>query len=112
MNEPHRPFHCGTQFADWEDANCCRCKKYTPPDEGMPTCQIAHAFIEAMFGDGSVSTDIAERCGYLDNSPPRQDGFSYCWRCKEFQERPEPPTPGLQEPSPLKPARGQKELFA
>ncbi len=79
--ERHRPFSCGSQFGDWQNSNCCRCTKFNP--EGLGDCEIDKALLHAMFEDGSVSTEIAERMGYLDNSPPRQDGFSYNWQCKE-----------------------------
>ena len=82
----HRPFHCGSQAADWEEANCEHCAKGTPDDE-IPACPIQRAIFDAYFGDGRVPEDIAERMGYLANSPPRQKGFSYNWRCGEFQRR-------------------------
>ena len=104
-----RPFHCGTQFADWENANCCECRKSsynTGKADEMPECEIEQAMVFACFDAGEVTEDIAERCGYLDNSPPRQERFSYNWRCKEFEPIPEPGVP-----VPLKPMAGQKELF-
>lgn len=107
----HRPFSCGSQSVDWQAANCARCTKYS---EDASKCEIDRALLEAMFGDGSVSTDIAERMGYLDNSPPRHEGFAYNWPCKEVcwteewkaevnarrGERQTLTLPGLEEPAP------------
>lgn len=78
-----RPFSCGTQFIDWQNSNCCRCTKYNP--EGIGDCEIDKALLYASMGDGSVNEEIAERMGYLDNSPPRQEGFSYNWQCGEVE---------------------------
>jgi hypothetical protein len=55
-----------------------------------------------MFDDGSVTEEIAERMGFLDSKPPRQEGFSYCWRCKEFDD--------ASKPSVIRPLVGQMEL--
>ncbi len=90
------PFHCGTQFADWEESNCCQCRKNAEPDK-MPTCPIQYALIAAMFDDGSVSDEIAERMGYAENKG------HYNWRCKEFEDASQPPA--------LKPLPGQREMF-
>lgn len=87
MNERHQPFSCGSQFLDFQNSNCCRCTKYNP--EGIGKCEIDNALLEAQFGDGSVSAEIAERMGFLDNSPPRQEGFSYNWQCGEVDWTPE-----------------------
>lgn len=88
-DDKHRPFHCGTQAADWEENNCAVCVKGASedPDKFMDTlsCPIQKAITEAYWDDGSVSEEIAERMGYLDNSPPRQKGFSLIWLCKERQ---------------------------
>lgn len=79
----HRPFHCGTQLAEWEE-QCYSCTKGFVDNETPGTCPITVAINEAYWGDGTVSEEIAERMGYLDHSPPRQKGFSYVWNCKEF----------------------------
>lgn len=82
----HRPFHCGSQAGDREASNCDRCTKGATADETYDTmtCPIQKALGEAFWNGGTVSEEIAERMGYLDNCPPRQDGFSYVWRCNEF----------------------------
>ncbi|MHB0967422.1 MAG: hypothetical protein ACYC36_13315 [Bellilinea sp.] len=80
MTDParHYPFSSGTQFADWTENNCRRCKRYgTKPDPEK--CEIDFAFGDAFWGDGSVSEDIAKRMGYLDNQR------SLVWRCNEFE---------------------------
>lgn len=37
-----RPFHCGSQFADWQDRNCYRCKKFNEeaPSIADAKCEI------------------------------------------------------------------------
>jgi hypothetical protein len=71
-----RPFSCGTQFGDWEGANCCRCKKGAP-DGSWATCPIQAALIEAYLGDGEISDEIADRMG-------RANG-RYNWPCGEVE---------------------------
>lgn len=78
---PTQPFHCGTQFSDWEDRNCSYCVKSSTFADG--DCDIDAALTMAYWGDGQVPDEIAERMGYLDHSPPRQEGFSYNWDCPE-----------------------------
>jgi hypothetical protein len=68
-----RPFSSGAQRMDWQDANCCRCKKYTGQDG---SCEIDDAISLAACGDGTVSAKIATRMGYA--SP-----LAYCWECLE-----------------------------
>jgi hypothetical protein len=67
------PFSSGAQRMDWQDANCCRCKKYTGQDG---SCEIDDAISLAACGDGTVSAKIATRMGYA--SP-----LAYCWECLE-----------------------------
>lgn len=68
-----RPFSSGAQRMDWQDANCCRCQKYT--GQGG-SCEIDDAISLAACGDGTVSAEIAKRMGYA--SP-----LAYCWECPE-----------------------------
>ncbi len=77
--EKYYPFYCGTQGMDWQEANCLRCKKLTDEPGGFENiiCDIDRALSEAFWKDGSVSKEIAERMGYLDNK-----GY-YCWMCPE-----------------------------
>ncbi len=81
----HTPFDSGSQFGDWSNSNCCRCTKAYEANDDKYVCEIEQALFDAMFYDGDVSEDIAERMGYLDNSPLRQQGFSYVWPCKEWE---------------------------
>jgi hypothetical protein len=80
MSEQVRPFYCGTQYADWSDACCRRCKKGADIDNPPPRCpcDIEQALLEACFGDGTVSREIADRMGY-----ERAD--RYCWPCRELE---------------------------
>lgn len=82
-----RPFHCGSQAGYWMETNCERCRKGCPDDVTPSKCEILIAINEAWWGDGTVPEAIAERMGYLDNSPPRQRGWSYNWRCTEFEAK-------------------------
>lgn len=83
---PHIPFDCGTHSMDWRGFNCHRCRNYDD-DEPAKSCPMELAILT-----GRVSDDVAERIGFLDNSPPRAEGFAYMWRCKEFidVDAPEP----------------------
>jgi hypothetical protein len=84
---PIRPFSCGTQFLDWQDANCCRCKKYsyqTDPATGKTrepldvseVCPVELALCESAYGDGTVSQEIGRRMGFTDP-------LAYSWPCGE-----------------------------
>lgn len=77
------PFDCGTQWHDWSAANCATCVKSVKDGEEF-TCDIQEAIFETMC-DKEMSEEIAERMGYLDNSPPRQQGFSLNWQCGEWE---------------------------
>jgi hypothetical protein len=74
----YSPFHCGTQFGDWEASNCDRCTKGAAYGE-LPTCPIQYAVGSALFGDGTVSEDIAERMGFLKHKG------RYGWPCNEVE---------------------------
>lgn len=82
--ERHTAFSNGTQFTDWEARNCMECIKSSSHADG--DCDIDEALTLACCGDGKVSGEIAERMGLLDNTPPRQEGFSYTWDCPERVE--------------------------
>lgn len=73
------PFYCGTQFMDWQESNCCNCKKYNPdPETGLEIegeCTILDALGIAAIDDGTVSVEIAKRMGYGENA--------YIWQCGE-----------------------------
>lgn len=83
-----RPFSTGSQYEAWSEANCGACARSDHPEPlREPPCPLELALLEACFGDGEVSDDVAERTGTLDARPPRREGFLYCWRCKEFVPR-------------------------
>jgi len=86
-----RPFYCGSQFIDWQDANCCQCAKYSfqvdpatgktrePLDEDE-VCQIELALHRAALDldDVTVSAEMGRRMGFVDP-------WDYNWRCGEFE---------------------------
>ena len=75
------PFSCGTQYMDWEAANCLRCKKSVDVNDDVFVCDIQEALGLACIGDGYVTDDIARRMGYFDNNG--KGSFAYCWKCNE-----------------------------
>jgi len=77
------PFCCGSQFGDWQLANCDRCKKGAPDDGSWPTCDIQARLLEAYFDDGRVTDSIARRMGAMENLT------AYNWPCGEFDPTPE-----------------------
>lgn len=85
-----RPFSNGSQFSDWEDRNCWRCKKSyhnNPPgkrEDGydMPyNCELDEAITVAYLGDGTLSEEQGKRIGYTESDPPH-----YTWKCAEFEK--------------------------
>ena len=72
-----RPFHAGTQYLTWENANCCRCEKYS---DDASACDLMYALAVACLDDGTVSDDVARRIGYIEGPP-----FYYCWMCSEVK---------------------------
>ncbi len=72
-----RPFSCGSQYADWQESNCERCKKREAADMVSTSCDIDADLTGAYIGDGEVSEDIAKRMGLLDNQN------EYNWMCPE-----------------------------
>lgn len=79
-----RPFDSGSQFAAWEASNCARCAKDAYADRNQPpTCPILYALQYALLGTGSISEEMARRCGYTANQG------SYVWECPEVEWTPE-----------------------
>ena len=80
------PFSCGTQSMDWDQSNCCTCRR--DPE----ICEVSVALMVACFDDGTVSPEIAKRMGYTDygwkGGVPR-----YGWPCLEH----DPPFENLEE---------------
>ncbi len=76
------PFSCGSQHGDWRASNCDRCTKYAHnPNESK--CEIDKAILQAQFGNGTITDEIAQRMGYFDNNG--KDGFAYVWMCNEVE---------------------------
>lgn len=77
------PFSNGTQYGDWTDTNCNRCKKSAQqlPESSIYdyNCVIEEALLEAYVTDGEVEEQIANRMGYLLN----QD--KDIWMCPEVE---------------------------
>lgn len=82
MQEELIPFSNGSEFMDWQERNCCQCKKYVLLDveAGISTCPIAEAIAENACGD-PLSEEMAIRMGYLD-----KDGNEINDDCTEFDE--------------------------
>jgi hypothetical protein len=90
-----RPFHCGAQFADWQNRNCDRCHKRWNPEEPNAEilCDLEQALHEAACGDGGVSDEVAKRIGYTQGPP-----FYLTWDCPERVTRVPPMPSWLSEP--------------
>jgi hypothetical protein len=80
-----RVFSNGCQSADWDDRNCCRCKKWNP--DGKSECDIANALTVAYWDDGTVGKPIADRMGFVSLDE------AYTWDCPERETIDEPATP-------------------
>jgi hypothetical protein len=82
MSDKVYPFHCGTQFIDWQNANCCLCSKMEEdPDKWPEKCELESALTYAAIDDGSVTPEIAKRLGWEAGK------FAYQWRCGEFEPK-------------------------
>lgn len=77
MSEKFYPFSNGSQYNDWQDSNCERCKKFDQDQADPSKCEIDFEIGKAYLGDGSVSKDIANRIGFFDHQR------SYVWKCPE-----------------------------
>ena len=98
-----RPFSQGTQYLDWQEGNCCRCAKYNTEGGEVvhPVCELDEALMVAMFDDGTISREIADRLGV-----PRNTWSD--WACKEFAPEPPELPDGVER---RVPAPGQLSLF-
>lgn len=77
-----RPFSSGTEFADWENANCARCS-HTGQDAWKDggeyhwgTCEMEDRLTEACIGDGQVPELLCIEHGWGNDpgywvAPPR-----------------------------------------
>lgn len=87
MSDNIRPFHCGSQAADWSSRNCDCCKrgfwwKSGRGEHDVPIsemCELDVALAHAQNGDGTVSPDVAKRIGY------RPGNAHYNWPCGEIE---------------------------
>jgi hypothetical protein len=76
-------FDNGSQYLDWQNANCCRCTKYhDAPQTCPPACPIEYALSLASVMDGKVTPEIARRAGYMNDN-------SFLWMCNEVEWTPE-----------------------
>jgi hypothetical protein len=82
MDKPkRRPFSCGTQYLDWQNNNCCQCRKYLVSSDGEvqePYCELEYAIAIACICDGTISGEHADRLGL-----PAKTWAG--WRCREFE---------------------------
>ena len=85
----NRPFHCGTQYADWQINNCERCRKGddfrngTPWQEGRaPSCDLETALGVSYITNGTVTNEVYDRLF----GPIKVDRHLYGqWVCGEFE---------------------------
>lgn len=82
-DHPYHPFSNGTQYADWQSANCFRCTKYNPETlEASEGCDLEITLsMGGETGDGSTTEITAFRCGYL--SETGEKSRRYNWPCRE-----------------------------
>lgn len=80
MSKRIRPFSQGTQYLDWNCANCCTCARYNVKDGEVvePVCELEEALSLACVLDGTIEPEIAVRLGVPSNT------WSH-WTCKEHQ---------------------------
>lgn len=55
-NEKITPFHSGCEFADWEDSNCGKCKKFENESSSIEEagCPYSFSLLLAYLDDGTV----------------------------------------------------------
>ena len=79
MSNDIKPFHCGTQYMDWDAANCQRCKKNIDFNNSEFKCDIQADLFGACLTDGKVPYEIGRRMGAVDNPT------AYQWACPEVE---------------------------
>lgn len=97
-----RPFHCGSQMADWKAQNCDTCAKGWTEESGW-RCDIEKAIDHGYMGNGSVPAEIGRRMGVPDNP------CVFTWPCPEHRQ-PNGPEPEKIDYARLE-AAGQGRLF-
>jgi hypothetical protein len=75
--EQVRPFAYGSEYAEWEAANCDGCAKSERLKEGnvyVPSqCEIQRALTDAFWGDGRIDLALYQRSGLPgDHCPERE----------------------------------------
>lgn len=89
-----RPFSCGSQAEDWMGANCDRCTKGASDTQDV-CCPIQIALLDAWFGDGEITDEMAKRCGadvaHLKhyNWPCPEVEWTEAWRAEWYAKHPE-----------------------
>lgn len=71
------PFANGTQYDDWCESNCARCKKSTQFGNGAG-CVLEDNLLLACFSDGMIDERTAQRIGMNESTKNR-----YTWPCSE-----------------------------
>ncbi len=72
------------QYTSWKTENCGNCLKESA---GFPGCALSAALTDALFMEGTVPLNIAERIGYFDMEDEDRLVPSCAWTCREFQEK-------------------------
>lgn len=96
-----RPFHCGSQFAEWEAANCSNCKLSTAGFKRY-RCKLQKAIDKAYWDDGTVSKEVADAIGAT-----KYDGY-YIWECPARQPDDQPRE---RKPAKTREHKGQMRLI-
>lgn len=77
------PFSKGSQYADWQDMNCCRCVKYVASNQEDQCCPIEWVLSIASIGDGTIPLSIARRMHAV--LPDGSENGNYVWPCGELE---------------------------
>lgn len=72
------------QFASWRTENCENCRKESAEASG---CELSAALMDALFLEGVVPLEIAERIGFFDMDDDDRLVPPDTWTCREFQEK-------------------------
>lgn len=66
--DPNRmsPFSNGSEFISWKAENCDDCVKRYDDESRKWRCDLEYAIDAACVGDGTITTEIADRIGRND----------------------------------------------
>ena len=96
MASRFRPFSNGTEYMDWQNANCCRCSRYHTDRHGevvSPICHLEKALSYACVADGTITAYIADRIGRERRISVRHSYLVLGPRCREkIDQHTKPPT--------------------